>query len=65
MFENGKLIGVDNEPRTYDGTFEAGGKTFAPLESDGVKHWFLLAGQNNLIETLSLTIAPDGTKLYH
>ncbi len=65
QIEDGKIVGVDDAQWRFDGAFEAGGKTFARLESEGVQRWFLLDTENNLVETLSLTIAPDGTKLYN
>lgn len=65
QIEDGKIVGVDDAQWRFDRAFEAGGKTFARLESEGVQRWFLLDTENNLVETLSLTIAPDGTKLYN
>ncbi|MCE1200553.1 MAG: cation acetate symporter [Bacteroidia bacterium] len=65
IVEDGKLTGVDDEKWHFDGAFEAGGKTFARLESEGVQRWFLLDASGKLVETLSLTITEDGIKLYN
>lgn len=65
VIDDGKLVGVEDDQWKFDGAYEVGGKTFARLESDGVQRWFLLDLKGQLVETLSLTIAADGTKLYN
>ncbi len=65
VIEDGKITGVEDEQWIFDGAFEAGGKTFARLEKAGTQRWFMLDASGTLVETLSLTIAPDGTKLYN
>lgn len=65
IIENGKVVGVADAQWQLSAVYEVGGKTFAKLESNGTERWFKLNQQGLLDESLSLTIASDGTKLYN
>lgn len=61
-------ISILNSKYTYIDKIEDAGNTFVLLESEGFQSWWKLEqadGKSHLTEALSVTVKPDGTKLYN
>lgn len=66
IVEDGQLVGISNDDYQFEQAVEVEGNIFAKLEKQGIIRWFKLSEDlNHLDETLSVSVAPDGTRLYN
>jgi cation/acetate symporter len=66
IVEDGSIVGIADDNYNFAGAVEVEGHVFAKLEKQGIIRWFKLSDDlNYLDETLSVSIAADGTRLYN